>query len=867
MSNIRAIDSPKRSLLNPQSAGADAHDGAPDSVAFLGALQIFCKAILEIEASGEAETGPSPLTAVLPSLGQTFSRCSSRAAFLREELEQWTARSQRLARLARWYCRNGGEGIVERLDWVQDRANRLVAALEALHQPCAASEPVEEAAELIQFCRAVVELATADADQPAVLAQLFPTMHLLFGRCTREQILQLRSELADSEAQVEQLIHMAALHCEIAAGELRRGAQRTHAAAACLLDALEILALPAAARPAAPSRTRDLPAPRASAAATPSKPNATKPANGRAQADLYYRMGLRCHRQKLLPAAEKFYTQSLAYDLRHRLAWRHRGQVRLADGRSAEAVADLTKALELDAADVPSLVLRGDALVAAGRFREALADYSRSLKLSPKAVGVRLKRAAALREMGELDRAWNELERMRRDGVDSAPLHFERGLVCRARGQRDQAAAAFRAALAADPGFSPALRALERLPQNAAPAHDAGGNGPAAATGAADAVAARSAGAKPAATRQATSNRGKAPAGGQGSVEVGESSEQEAELSNDDILEMLQDPVRSSPNAANQQEDAAGWQQVSGEAHTEVADEQSRDEYALVPIDGSAESEPPPAFQSLDASSSNREPTKQGLAKQELAHHQEAQHQPARAKDHHLEIKCPNCGQKSSMPWERMHRGKVFGCPRCHHKLVVREGGRLAKVRQDEAGNWELDVPPPFWKNRRTVAGAAAVVVIALLPWPVLMVFAWRNAAAKEPIAVPPGLEPRAVAFGEAWLARDYQMIRLLTVPAQQGDLFGWLRSNAPPEHAAGAEVRAAVVEQGPQAAVVELSFAPSVASEGSGGPLELRWQQTNEQWLFAPAAGAETTAAKRHLPQSRSEAAPQQDNRRFGRP
>ena len=65
--------------------------------------------------------------------------------------------------------------------------------------------------------------------------------------------------------------------------------------------------------------------------------------------------------------------------------WRRQAERHDAADKYAEAVADYTKAIELDPADAPTWHLRGCSQFKAGKIAESIADFDRYITLNPKA--------------------------------------------------------------------------------------------------------------------------------------------------------------------------------------------------------------------------------------------------------------------------------------------------------------------------------------------------------------------------------------------------------------------------------------------------------------------------------------------------
>ena len=156
----------------------------------------------------------------------------------------------------------------------------------------------------------------------------------------------------------------------------------------------------------------------------------------------------KAHRKKKeYEAAEKLYTEILRLDRTFRLAFLHRGRVRLLQGRNEPAVEDLTDALRLGGNDPFAFWWRGDANLMCGRLEESIDDYNESLGLRSDLFVPRYNRAVAFRQVGNLERSLAELDQLARLKPGHGPVYLNRGLIYLARGNAARAAAEFRTAL------------------------------------------------------------------------------------------------------------------------------------------------------------------------------------------------------------------------------------------------------------------------------------------------------------------------------------------------------------------------------------------------------------------------------------
>jgi predicted O-linked N-acetylglucosamine transferase (SPINDLY family) len=154
------------------------------------------------------------------------------------------------------------------------------------------------------------------------------------------------------------------------------------------------------------------------------------------------------HQTGKLADAERLYLQLMTAAPRESAAPHLLGVVRAQQGRNAEALELIGKALEIRP-DAPEMLSNyGNVLKSQGRFAEALASYERALAVKPDYVAAITKRGQVLRDLGRLDEALAATDK----ALALHPGHPEalstRGVILSDLGRYDDALASYDRALA-----------------------------------------------------------------------------------------------------------------------------------------------------------------------------------------------------------------------------------------------------------------------------------------------------------------------------------------------------------------------------------------------------------------------------------
>lgn len=147
------------------------------------------------------------------------------------------------------------------------------------------------------------------------------------------------------------------------------------------------------------------------------------------------------------------------------------GQALIHLGRHEEALASLDRALGLASSSASLHGNRADALAALGRHEEAVQGYDRALAIKPDSVNEWCNRGAVLQDLGRYDAAAESFQRAVALAPGFAPAHCNHGLALAALDRQEQALASFDRAIAIDPGYADAhnnrANALDQLGRQA----------------------------------------------------------------------------------------------------------------------------------------------------------------------------------------------------------------------------------------------------------------------------------------------------------------------------------------------------------------------------------------------------------------
>jgi tetratricopeptide (TPR) repeat protein len=137
-------------------------------------------------------------------------------------------------------------------------------------------------------------------------------------------------------------------------------------------------------------------------------------------------------------------------------AYRNRGRARAEAGAFADAIADLTEAIKLNADDPHAFIARAGARMGAGDAAGAIADYDAVIRLKPGWAIGHLGRGHANLVAGRADAAVADFTRAIETDRDNAPAFNNRGLAYRKLGNPARAIEDYTAAITLNPIYAQA---------------------------------------------------------------------------------------------------------------------------------------------------------------------------------------------------------------------------------------------------------------------------------------------------------------------------------------------------------------------------------------------------------------------------
>lgn len=185
-----------------------------------------------------------------------------------------------------------------------------------------------------------------------------------------------------------------------------------------------------------------------------------------ASASIQFNLALALERKGELPEALEAYRRAIALDPTITVAHLNRGAILARSNHKAEldsGIDSLREAVRLNPNLAASHYHLGLALERSGEFANAFTHYQQAALLAPDHLGNAMQLAHLLERAGKLENALTEYDRIRAIYPDSPQPAFQAGAVNEKLGSPQAAADAYRACLAQNPRFVPALNNLAWL--------------------------------------------------------------------------------------------------------------------------------------------------------------------------------------------------------------------------------------------------------------------------------------------------------------------------------------------------------------------------------------------------------------------
>lgn len=145
------------------------------------------------------------------------------------------------------------------------------------------------------------------------------------------------------------------------------------------------------------------------------------------------------------------------------LGWKALGNLLLMQGRAADALAPLSKTVELAPEDAQAHLNLGNALLELGRHGDAEASFRRALAAKPDYAQAHCNLGIVLLELGDPEKAAASLRQALTSKPDLMVAHNNLGNALKELGRLEEAEASYRQALALNPDFAEAYSNLGNL--------------------------------------------------------------------------------------------------------------------------------------------------------------------------------------------------------------------------------------------------------------------------------------------------------------------------------------------------------------------------------------------------------------------
>ncbi len=150
------------------------------------------------------------------------------------------------------------------------------------------------------------------------------------------------------------------------------------------------------------------------------------------------------------------YTKAIELDPEESNGYINRANTYSKQDKFEKALADYTKAIELDPTEPDTYSDRGSLYGENGYYDEALADFDKALEMNPESLIAHIYRGALYENTGELDKALEDYQQAVKINPQSADAHNSIGTIYNQQGKLDEALTEFNRAIALNPQFATA---------------------------------------------------------------------------------------------------------------------------------------------------------------------------------------------------------------------------------------------------------------------------------------------------------------------------------------------------------------------------------------------------------------------------
>jgi tetratricopeptide (TPR) repeat protein len=158
-------------------------------------------------------------------------------------------------------------------------------------------------------------------------------------------------------------------------------------------------------------------------------------------AEEYYNHGNANKKQGNLTQAIADYTKAIEIDSKHAKAYNNRGNIYGKQGNLTQAITDYTKAVEIDSKYKDAYYNRGNNYGKQGNFTQAIVDYTKAVEIDSKYAAAYINRGIAYQTQGNLQQAIADFNKAIEIKPKDTAAYVNRGNVYQIQGNLQQAIA------------------------------------------------------------------------------------------------------------------------------------------------------------------------------------------------------------------------------------------------------------------------------------------------------------------------------------------------------------------------------------------------------------------------------------------